>query len=40
MTLAEFEPRLLLSQQPVLEILRQMSANADAPQGHNNKGQS
>ena len=34
MTVDEFEPRLLLSQQPVLEILRRMSANATV--GENN----
>jgi 8-oxo-dGTP pyrophosphatase MutT (NUDIX family) len=31
MTLAEFDPRLLLSQRPVLEILRKMSADAAIP---------
>jgi ADP-ribose pyrophosphatase YjhB (NUDIX family) len=37
MTLAEFEPRLLLSQRPVLEILRMMSANA-AVEENNDRG--
>jgi 8-oxo-dGTP pyrophosphatase MutT (NUDIX family) len=37
MTLAELEPRLLLSQQPVLETLRRMSAISTAP-GSNDRG--